>query len=179
MTSFAAIDFETADYKQDRACSVGIVVVRSGRISTRYHSLIRPPRKRFVPMFVDLHGISWEMVQEKKTFAEVWPEFAPILNSVDFVAAHNAPFDISVLNACCLAAGITPPGLEVCCTLKIGRQLWKQPKNALPDLCQHLGIPFSRHHDALADAEACAQIVKRAFKAGWTFYPAGNIITSV
>ena len=156
MTSFAAIDFETADYKQDSACSVGIVVVRSGRITKRFHSLIRPPRKQFVPDFVDLHGISWQMVREERTFAEVWPEFAPILLGVDFVAAHNANFDISVLNACCLAGGITP-----------------QPRNRLPDMCQHLGIPFSKHHDALADAEACARIVKCAFKEGWTFVPAG------
>ena len=173
MTSFAAIDFETADYKQDSACSVGIVVVRSGRITKRFHSLIRPPRKQFVPDFVDLHGISWQMVREERTFAEVWPEFAPILLGVDFVAAHNANFDISVLNACCLAGGITPPSLEVCCTLKVGRELWGQPRNRLPDMCQHLGIPFSKHHDALADAEACARIVKCAFKEGWTFVPAG------
>lgn len=167
MVSFAAIDFETADYQRDSACSVGLVVVRSGRISKRFHSLIRPPRKRFVPEFIDLHGISWDMVREAKTFAELWPEFSPIMLGVDFVAAHNASFDISVLKACCEAADITPPSLKVCCTVQVGRKLWKQPKNRLPDLCQHLGIPFTNHHDALADAEACARIVQHVLKAGW------------
>jgi len=167
MPSFAAIDFETADYKQDSACSIGIVVVRSGSIAQRFHTLIRPPRKRFVPMFVELHGISWKMVQGERPFAEVWPELEPLLLGVDFVAAHNAPFDLAVLKACCLAAGIAPPALEARCTLKLGRKLWGQPKNRLPDLCQHLGIPFTKHHDALADAEACARIVLCAPQAGW------------
>ncbi len=63
MTSFAAMDFETADFKQDSACSVGVVVVRGGQVAERFHSLIRPPRKRFVPMFVELHGITWDMVR--------------------------------------------------------------------------------------------------------------------
>ncbi len=167
MTSFAAMDFETADFKQDSACSVGVVVVRGGQVAERFHSLIRPPRKRFVPMFVELHGITWDMVRSAPPFAGVWPELAPLLLGVDFVAAHNAPFDLSVLRACCLAAGIAPPGLTAHCTLKIGRRLWGQPKNRLPDLCQHLGIAFTQHHDALADAEACARIVLCALEAGW------------
>ena len=97
--SFAAFDFETADYQRDSACSVGIVVVRSGKIRQRFHALVRPPRRYFIPQFVELHGITWEMVQHERTFAELWPELAPILLGVDFVAAHNAPFDISVLKA--------------------------------------------------------------------------------
>ncbi len=150
MTSFAAIDFETADYQ-------------------------RPPRRYFVPDCVELHGINWDMVQHERIFAELWSEVAPILLEVDFVTAHNAPFDISVLNACCLAANITPPCLEVCCTVQLSRRLWGQPQNRLPDVCRHLGIPFTKHHDALADAEACAQIVQHAFKAGWAYTPTGEI----
>lgn len=165
--SFAALDFETADFKRDSACSVGIVVVRDGSIFKRYHSLIRPPRKQFVPWFVDLHGISWEMVQNERSFADLWPELSTILHGVDFMAAHNAPFDHSVLKACCQAAGITPPSLKVHCTVKVGRELWRLERNKLPDLCQHLGISLARHHDALADAEACAHIVLCALRDGW------------
>ncbi|MDE7092529.1 MAG: hypothetical protein K2O43_03790 [Muribaculaceae bacterium] len=29
---------------------------------------------------------------------------------------------------------------------------------SLPNLCQALAIPFNNHHNALADAEACAKI---------------------
>ncbi|MBQ9074263.1 MAG: exonuclease, partial [Muribaculaceae bacterium] len=29
---------------------------------------------------------------------------------------------------------------------------------SLPYLCEFLGIPFNNHHNALADAEACAKI---------------------
>ena len=31
----------------------------------------------------------------------------------------------------------------------------------LPTVCAYLGIPFDRHHYALADAEGCARIALR------------------
>lgn len=165
--SFAAIDFETADYQRDSACSIGIVVVRGSRVVNRIHHFIRPPRARFVPMFIALHGITWAKVRKEKTFAELWPELEPILLGVDFVAAHNAAFDLSVLNACCATADAPKPLLPACCTVRVARQLWDLPRHKLPDVCQHLGIPLPNHHDALADAEACARIVQHALKAGW------------
>ena len=42
MKDFAAIDFETANECPSSVCSVGIVVVRDGRIQDRFYSLIHP-----------------------------------------------------------------------------------------------------------------------------------------
>jgi DNA polymerase III epsilon subunit-like protein len=61
--TFVAIDFETADYKPDSACAVGLVRVENHQIVERAYTLIRPPRKKFV--FTYYHGISWEMWQAK------------------------------------------------------------------------------------------------------------------
>lgn len=165
--SFVAIDFETADYKRDSACSMGLVVVRSGEVTQRFHSLIRPPRSHFVPMFVGIHGITWDMVRGERPFAEVWTEAEALLRGLDFLVAHNAPFDNSVLKACCLAAGLRPPELPFHCTVRASRELWRQPHNTLPDVCHLLDIPLENHHDALADAEACARIALHAIQAGW------------
>ena len=52
--SFAAIDFETADYGSDSACAVGVVRVEGGRIAKRYQALIRPPRSAF--QFTYIHA---------------------------------------------------------------------------------------------------------------------------
>ena len=65
--SFAAIDFETADYGSDSACAVGVVSVKDGRIASRFHRLIRPPRDRFV--FTYIHGITWPQVCLEPSFA--------------------------------------------------------------------------------------------------------------
>ena len=42
MRNFAAIDFETANGQRTSVCSVGIVIVRNGKIVDRIYSLIRP-----------------------------------------------------------------------------------------------------------------------------------------
>lgn len=160
--NFAAIDFETADYGPDSACAVAVVRVRGGRIVARECRLIRPPRREFV--FTYIHGITWTDVRNQPSFAGVWPDLAPLLEGVDYVAAHNAPFDRNVLHACCADAGLRPPSLPFTCTVRLARDVWGIYPTKLPDVCRHLGIPL-RHHDAASDAEACARIVIAAARA--------------
>ena len=101
--NFVAIDFETADYGRDSACAVGMVRVEDGVIAHREHRLIRPPRPDFV--FTYIHGITWEDVAREPEFGEVWAPLAMMLDGIDFLVAHNAPFDRGVLRACCAEAG--------------------------------------------------------------------------
>ncbi|MBL26611.1 MAG: exonuclease [Rhodospirillaceae bacterium] len=155
MTSFAAIDFETADYGRDSACAVGVVMVEEGRIVERYHQLIRPPREDFV--FTYIHGITWDDVRDSPDFAEMWPWLRDMLDSVEFLVAHNALFDKGVLYACCKAVAVDPPGYDFRCTVQLARRTWHLPSNRLPAVCAHLGIDLDHHH-ALSDAEACARI---------------------
>ena len=42
MKDFAAIDFETANGKRTSVCSVGIVIVKGGKIVNKIYRLIRP-----------------------------------------------------------------------------------------------------------------------------------------
>lgn len=159
MTNFAAIDFETADYHSDSACSVGVVHVTGNRIVERYHRLIRPPRRKFV--FTYIHGLTWNDVRDSPSFGELWPELQHLLDRADFLVAHNASFDSRVLAACCKRAGIRPPRYKFRCTVSMARNMWKLRSAKLPVVCQHLGIAL-KHHDALSDAEACAKIAMRA-----------------
>ncbi len=165
MTTFVAIDFETADYQSDSACAIGAVRVEAGIVTARECRLIRPPRSRF--QFTYIHGITWEDVAESPGFLSVWDSLAPLFAGADFLAAHNAGFDRSVLRACCLAAGIEPPPLPFTCTVQLARRVWNIRPTKLPNVCDYLGLPL-KHHDAASDAEACAQIVIRAgLEAGW------------
>lgn len=157
--TFAAIDFETADPGRDSACAVGIVRVEKGRIVRRESRLIRPPRRAFA--FTSIHGIAWEDVAQAPPFREVWEEMRELVEGVGFLAAHNAPFDRSVLGACCAAAGLEPPPLAFECTVRLARRRWGIRPTTLPDVCRALDIRL-RHHDALSDAEACARIVLAA-----------------
>jgi DNA polymerase-3 subunit epsilon len=157
--SFVAIDFETADPGRDSACAVGVVRVEGSRIVRRESRLIRPPRREFV--FTYIHGISWEDVEEADPFAAVWEELRPLLEGADFLAAHNAPFDKSVLQACCRSAQLEPPPLPFECTVRHARRRWGIRPTTLPEVCRVLDIRL-RHHDALSDAEACARIMLAA-----------------
>jgi len=165
-TSFVAIDFETADYGRDSACAIGLVRVENDRIVRQVHRLIRPPRRQFV--FTYLHGIAWSDVADQPTFGELWPELKAELAGVDYFAAHNASFDRGVLTACCRAAGIAPPRRRFVCTVALARQVWDIRPTKLDNVCSRLQIKL-KHHEALSDASACAQIILAATKAGAQF----------
>jgi DNA polymerase-3 subunit epsilon len=157
-TTFTAIDFETANRDPDSACAVGLVRVEQGRIVRREYRLIRPWTRRFE--FTYLHGIAWRHVATAGRFADVWHVIAGMCRGVDFVAAHNAPFDEGVLRACCARSGITPDGLRFECTVRMARRALGIYPTGLAVVAKRLGLSLD-HHDAASDAAACAQIVLR------------------
>lgn len=166
MTRFAAIDFETANYRGDSACAVGVVIVERGRIVERLYELIRPPSRQF--MFTHIHGLSWSEVHDARSFDAVWEDIAGALAGVEFLAAHNAPFDKGVLGACCATYALPVPEQPFVCTVRLARARWDIRPTKLPDVCRYLGIDL-RHHQADSDAEACARIVIAAQQEGWRY----------
>jgi DNA polymerase-3 subunit epsilon len=156
MTTFVALDFETADHGRDSACSVGLIRVEDDRLVQRVHYLIRPPRVTF--RFAHIHGIRWQDVADEPTFGELWTSLQPLLQGAAFLAAHNASFDKGVLYACCDFYGMPRPLQPFVCTVQLARKTWNLHPTKLPDVCEYLGIELE-HHQALSDAEACARIV--------------------
>jgi DNA polymerase III subunit epsilon len=153
---FTAIDFETANRSPISACSVGLVMVENNAIVKKQSFLIKPPSSYFE--FTDIHGITWNDVREVKTFKEQWENFTAYFDGIDFLAAHNAPFDQNVLRSCCTAYGLSYPDIDFRCTVKLSRSvLGIRPAN-LFNVCRELFIPLN-HHDALSDSEACARIM--------------------
>lgn len=154
------IDFETANRSRVSACSVGIAVIEAGEITTRVERLIRPPKGFgwFLDAFIGIHGITHEAVRDAPGFDTVFQELRPHFENA-LLAAHNAPFDMSVLRALCSHYGIAISG-DYFCTLALARQRWPQlPSHDLKTVAKHLGVPFS-HHKAGDDAFAAAQIIR-------------------
>jgi DNA polymerase III subunit epsilon len=117
--TFAAIDFETADYGRDSACAVALVRVEGRAIVDRAHYYIRPPRRDFV--FSYLHGISWSDVVDTPTFRRLWSSLHKRLAGVEFLAAHNARFDRSVLHRCCEKVRLNEPWHSFERTVRLAR----------------------------------------------------------
>lgn len=147
---------------------MAVVIVDGTKVVEEEHFLIRPPRQDFV--FTYLHGISWRDVAGKPPFGEVWPRVSQKLEGVEFIAAHNAAFDRSVLFHCCHVAGAPLPILDFQCTVKLARQAWGIHPTTLPDVCRYLEISL-QHHRADSDAKACAGIVIAAREQGLPLSP--------
>ncbi len=154
--NFLAIDFETANPSRDSACSIGLVRVKKNKIIHKAVHLIQPPYRDFI--FTYIHGIHWKDVASKPTFKDLWKDIKDHFDGIDFIAAHNAKFDASVLKACCARYRIPMPTLPFKCTVQIARNQWKVYPTKLPDVCRYLDIQL-KHHEALSDALACAQIM--------------------
>ncbi len=152
---YTAIDFETADNGRDSACAVGLVKIQDMRIVDSFYRLIRPPRSWI--KYADFHGITWDMLRDKPTFAEQWQDIAAFLQGTDAFIAHNAPFDRGVLYGTAEVYHIELPEIPFYCTLKGARKFLHLQRNSLDCVCSALNIDLNHHH-ALSDAAACASI---------------------
>jgi DNA polymerase III subunit epsilon len=160
---FAAIDFETAGPSAASACSVGVVVVEGGRVVDRVGWLIRPPAGHdvFSEWNVRIHGITPDRVVDAAGWAEQLDDLTAAIGDRP-VVAHNARFDMGVLRAACFASGVGTPPLDYFCSLRVARRTYALTSYRLPVAAMAAGFEDFRHHDALADAEACAAIVVHA-----------------
>lgn len=155
---FVAIDFETATSARNSACSLGICEVVNNKVVSRESILIRPEPFEFNPYNIKIHGITPEMVCYEPTFAMLWRQIMPRINSKT-VVAHNASFDVDVLCKSLDYAKIEYPTFDYLCTVKLSQkaypELFSHKLNALADA---FGISFS-HHDACDDAYVCAKVL--------------------
>lgn len=160
---FTAIDFETANSSSASACSVGLVKVRDGRVVDRVHWYIRPPfpHDEFSEWNVRIHGITPGMVAD----APGWPVHLPALLEFaegDVLVAHNAGFDMAVIAKTSAAFGLDVPDFRSLCSLQVARRTYHLDSYRLPVAAMAAGFEDFSHHDALADAEACAAIIVHA-----------------
>ena len=156
---FVAIDFETANEKRNSPCSIGIVIVKGGQVVEKIHYLIKPKEMRFMPINIGIHGIRPAMVKDEPEFNEIWDKIKHYFNEDNLIIAHNASFDVSVLRNTLELYNIEAPKFNYICTMKLARNFYKQLDNAkLNTVNKFLGYEFN-HHDALADALACSNIL--------------------
>ncbi len=150
-----AIDFETSGYSAHSACAVGLARIEQGSVTDVFYSLIRPPSSRV--MFTEIHGLTWPMLKDAPTFAELWPQIEAFVEGAGSLLAHNASFDRRVLAASCHAVGVQEPRAPFLCTLKGSRRSLPLASKKLSSVSAYFGIALNHHH-AGSDAEACARI---------------------
>ena len=157
---FTAIDFETANSSSASACAVGLARVRDGRVVATAGWLIRPPagHDRFFELNIGIHGIRPEDVAGAADWSTQLVDLLSFIGD-DVLVAHNAGFDVTVLRRACEATGDTYPALRYLCSLQVARKTYDLESYRLPAVAAAVGHLDFAHHDAAADALACAHIV--------------------
>ena len=157
---FAAFDVETANEDTGSIIQLGVAVVRGGKVTERYSWMCRPPKglEYFDEANVAIHGITAAGVAGEPSFPEQLAKFVDIVGDLD-VVAHNARFDFTALSRACRAEGVAAPKLNFACTYMWARQMQLGlPNLKLPTLAEAAGASLENHHDATADAVACAEV---------------------
>ena len=156
-TPIAVIDFETANNKSSSACQLGLVRLEDWRIVEEKEWLIRPRRLFFSPQCVRVHGITARDCLTSPEWDRVWDELFPMIDGC-VIIAHNVGFDAAVLQGTCQLYDIAVPQFDLQCTRLIAKRTWPGKTGyGLAAIAERLAIQF-RHHNALEDARACAQI---------------------
>lgn len=162
--NFTVIDFETANSKRASACALGIVKVENGHITHKGAWLIKPIDMKFNGMNIGIHGIRPEDVVNEPEFDVLYEEVFKEKLENQLVVAHNASFDMSVLRKSLDLYGVSYPSFDYICTVKVAQKTWPEMVNhKLDSLSSFLDFKF-KHHDALDDCLACANVLIEACK---------------
>ena len=163
--NFTAIDFETANRYPGSPCAVGLVKVREGKLVDGLAMVFAPPGQFnwFEAGNIAIHGIRPSDVEDSISWNEALDHILRFADG-DVLIAHNAPFDMGVLKAASQEIQFELPDLSYACSLEISRKTYNLESYRLNAVAFAIGHEEFQHHDALADADACARIVVHAAK---------------
>ncbi|MGL4820176.1 MAG: 3'-5' exonuclease [Bacilli bacterium] len=158
MTSFVALDFETANNARSSICAIGLVFVENLEIVDERYTLVQP-EEDFSYWNTQVHGITARDVAGSPTFPEIYPRLCTHLEGRTMIA-HNLSFDAYALKDCLAKYTLTQPNIKMLCSLQLTKKLMKGLSSyKLNHLSEQFGIPLQQHHNAIQDARACAEIM--------------------
>ncbi|MDO6695853.1 exonuclease domain-containing protein [Aliiglaciecola sp. 3_MG-2023] len=156
---YAVVDIETTGGRanQHRITEIGIAKVINGKVIDTWQTLINP--QRHIPhKITQLTGIDDEMVSDAPLFVEIAESLRNYLSDCVFVA-HNVNFDYGFIRAEFerLEQNFRMP--KLCTVREMRKAVPGLPSYSLANLTRHFGIDMARHHRALSDAQAAAELL--------------------
>lgn len=162
---FCVVDLEATGSNPvaDHVIEVGVVVVEGLQIVDHFATLVQPEVR--IPEWIQrLTGIDESTVHGAPRFHQIAPHLVELLRDSIFVA-HNVEFDDRFLRAQLRSVDQEPAAWPTLCTVKLARRALRGLDSyRLDALAQHLGVPLDRHHRAIDDAEAAAQILLHSLR---------------
>lgn len=133
-----------------------------------------PPRKshpdekrraKIPKKYVELTGITDEMVQGKGGWKDVLPKFRGFIGTEAVMVYHNAPHDVEFLHYFGSKIGLDFRSMPVVDTCALAKYLWPdEPKKGgykLESLAKKLGIEDPNHHNGLNDVMVTMELLKK------------------
>ncbi|MEH3146382.1 MAG: 3'-5' exonuclease [Methylobacterium frigidaeris] len=154
-----ALDVEATGLRErDRIVSIGLVAVEAAaltgpRPALACHHLVFDPGCRSHARAEALHGYDDWTLRHQDPVAAHLPALAAVLGRADVVVAHNAAFDLGILDREFARAGLPPVAARRYCTWEAYRRRGEKGRDSLDAVCRRLGAARSgTRHGALEDA---------------------------
>lgn len=156
---FVVFDIETTGLNShtNKIIEIGAVKIKSGRIIDRYSQLINPGIS--IPYHItEITSITNEQVANQPKIDEVIGKFVDFIGDAVLVA-HNAPFDMGFIKRDIKEYLNIDLESSVIDTLQMARDLFPDfKKYGLGDLNKSLGLALEKHHRAVDDSQATANM---------------------
>ena len=156
---FVVFDIETTGLNShtNKIIEIGAVKIKAGRIIDRYSQLINPGMS--IPYHItEITSITNEQVANQPKIDEVIGKFVDFIGDAVLVA-HNAPFDMGFIKRDIKEYLNIDLENSVIDTLQMARDLFPDfKKYGLGDLNKSLGLALEKHHRAVDDSQATANM---------------------
>ena len=156
---FVVFDIETLGLNShtNEIIEIGAVKIKGGRVTDRYSQLINPGRP--IPYHIsEITSITDDQVADKPKIDQVIGEFVKFVGDAVLVA-HNAPFDMGFIKRDVKKYLNIDYKCSVIDTLQMARDLFPDLKRfGLGDLNKALGLSLEKHHRAVDDSQATANM---------------------
>jgi DNA polymerase III epsilon subunit-like protein len=166
--AYAVVDCETTgtDVTRDEIVSLAVVRLDAEGVETgRFATLVRPSGA-IPPEATAVHGIDDASVVEAPRFADFAERLLALLDGAAFVA-HNADFDLPMLEHAFAEAGIVYRPAGVACTLDSFRLLEPtETSHRLESICARRGVALEGAHDARGDVLATVALLRILLEEG-------------
>ncbi|UDG82021.1 DNA polymerase III subunit epsilon [Candidatus Vallotia cooleyia] len=146
----------------DRIIEIGCVEIINRQLTGNNLHLYINPERDSDPGALAVHGLTTEFLRDKPKFSKISALLRDFIKDSSIII-HNAPFDISFLDAEFSMLGLPPfrdHCGEVIDTLLQARAMFPGKRNSLNALCDRFGISNTHRtlHGALLDAKLLADI---------------------
>jgi DNA polymerase-3 subunit epsilon len=146
----------------DRIIEVGCVELINRKLTgNNFHAYINPERDSD-PRALEVHGLTTEFLADKPKFAEIAAQLSEYVQGAE-VIIHNAPFDLSFLDAEYERLALpqfSTQVVNVIDTLIKAKEIHPGKRNSLDALCDRYGVSNAHRqlHGALLDSELLADV---------------------